>query len=215
MELRLLGLVGRCVLCLCILVFSAVAEARGPWQEGTFFSRPIDNSSLYDERDLPTCLDVDRSPIARANNEEVIAWKQGTKNQYRDRALIIGKLVGVLLERKSHLQLEVDLTPHYNESRSDNVEIIYNKSFGEVPDVKIGSPVAACGDYITAKEQAGNYPPSPVGAIIHWVHASNNPEKHSSGYLIINGTEYGKGDGGGSGRERRYRTEFELFSFGQ
>ena len=70
----------------------------------------------------------------------------------------------------------------------NHIEVIYNLSFGNLPVPHLGDNVEACGDYITSIAQTGSYPPSPDGAIIHWVHRS--PSGHDSGYVILNGTKY-------------------------
>lgn len=147
---------------------------------------------------LPPCYDTDRSEI-RQNNRDVLNWKDNSKNQFKARALVEGVIVGTLLDRRSHLHLEIDLTPENGSAdRSENLEVIYNKEFGTVTKVTPGMKIAACGDYITSREQAGNYPPSPVGAIIHWVHASNDLGRHQNGYLVIDSTLFGfEGDGEG------------------
>lgn len=144
------------------------------------------------EAKYPTCMDFDRRPLP-VNNDEVLKWKDNTPNQYKDRALVVGSLVGVLLDRKSHLHLEMDLTPEQGSAdRDDHVEIIYNKEFGNVDKIAPGLEVVACGDYITSNAQSGPYKPSPVGAIVHWVHASNNTEKHVHGFLMIGGKMFGQ-----------------------
>lgn len=153
---------------------------------------PADNSENAESaKDVPVCLDKDRRPITGNNNSEVLKWKTQTPNQYLDRALIVGKFVKVLLDRKSHLQIEVDLSANGSSGPADHIEIIYNKEFGAIPPIPAGATIAACGDYITASAQSGPYPPSPMGAIVHWVHASNKPEKHAHGYVLVNGVVYG------------------------
>jgi hypothetical protein len=144
------------------------------------------------EAAYPTCLDFDRRPLT-VNNDEVLKWKENTPNQYKDRALVVGSLVKVLLDRKSHLHLEMDLTPeHGAEDRDDHVEIVYNKEFGSVGKIAPGQEIVACGDYITSVAQSGPFKPSPVGAIVHWVHASNNTERHVHGFLMIGGKMFGQ-----------------------
>lgn len=141
---------------------------------------------------LPACLDDNRTPLA-VNNSQVLVWKEESPNQFKARALVIGKLVKVLLDRKSHLHLEIDLgTAGAPLARDEHIEIVYNKKFGSVDGIATGAEVAACGDYITAREKAGSYPPSPVGAIIHWVHMSPNPGKHPSGFLMIGKEVFGQ-----------------------
>lgn len=120
------------------------------------------------------------------NNEQVLRWKETTKNSFKARAFVEGTLVGVIRDRHSHLHLEIDLSDESN-SRSEHLEVIYNKKFGEVPPYRQGMLVQACGDYITSNRHDGRYEPSPVGAIIHWIHMSPKPERHPSGFMAING----------------------------
>jgi len=176
-------------LVLCLFVVSIQANAK-PQQRAPGFDTI--------EKNLPICVDKNRTEF-RSNNEEVIRWKRDTKNQYQDRALVI-TLVGVLLDRASHLHLQIDLDPAQNRGNDDQIEIVYNKSFGAVPAQRPGVVVAACGDYITARDRSGNYPPSPVGAIVHWVHASNNESKHAHGFLSVNGVVYGNEGDAKNGR---------------
>ena len=177
---------------LCLL--PSVSEAkRKDWQP----SAPAAPSFGEMEKVIPICRDKMRSEM-RTNNDEVLKWKENTKNQYLDRALIIGKLVRVMQQRPSHTHVEIDLEDSQSIGNSDHIEIIYNREFGDMKNLKAGDVVAACGDYITSNADTGRYKPSPVGAIVHWVHASNNPSKHSHGFVNINGTLYGfDGDGAG------------------
>ncbi len=151
---------------------------------------------------LPDCLDREER-VLDVNNEEVLRWKEETPNGYKDRALVTGTLVGVLLDRRSHIQLEVDLTPESDANgRRDHLEIIFSKDFGKVSDVRPGLEVTACGDYITANKRKGHFPPSPVDAILHWVHKSTNENRHPSGFMAINGVLYGNDDPGAWDGER-------------
>ncbi|RZA00963.1 MAG: hypothetical protein EOP11_17805, partial [Proteobacteria bacterium] len=155
--------------------------------------------SSYDavEKTLPICRDGSKTPF-RSNNEEVLKWKTSTRNQWQGRGYVIGKLVAVLQQRPSHTHLEIDISPNGSSDKADHVEIIYNVEFGAVQNPQPGQLVAACGDFINSFDRAGKYPASPVGAIVHWVHASNTPNKHSHGFLSVNGKLYGfEGDGAG------------------
>lgn len=148
-------------------------------------------NTAFAESRFPSCLDFDRRPL-EVNNNEVLQWKEKTPNQYKDRALIVGSLINVILDRKSHLHLEMDLTPEEgSDDRDDHIEIVYNKEFGRVDRLEKGLEIVACGDYITSNEQSGPYKPSPLGAIVHWVHASNNTQKHVHGFLMIDGKLFG------------------------
>lgn len=137
----------------------------------------------------PACLDRNKVAFTAPNNAQVLSWKESTKDQYHDRALVMGKLVGVLLDRSSHLHLEIDIGgPGAPRARNQRIEIVYNKEFGAVTDYRTGSEVYACGDYITTK---GGNNPSVTGAIVHWVHMSPDQGKHSNGFLMIDGKVHG------------------------
>lgn len=205
---------------LCLAFTSLNAEARK--------RETIPVPAYEDQSKLPRCLDGNRQEM-RSNNEEVIRWKSETQNQFKERALVVGKLVGVLLDRRSHLHLEMDMdrdqgrgngqnngqsNGRRGDAKESHLEVVYNKAFGEVDRVDNGMSIAACGDYITARDQSGPYKPSPVGAIIHWVHASNNPGKHSDGFLVIDGKLFGH-SGEAEGRDPRdsrgWNNEFQAF----
>ena len=126
------------------------------------------------------------------NNANVLQWKSSTHNQYRNRAHINGTLIKSYPDHSGHDHFEVQI----GDQSKDTVEVIYNEEFGAIPDIPQGATFEACGDYITANSQAGGYPPSPDGAIVHWVHQSPNPGRHDSGFLIINGQLYGQGASG-------------------
>lgn len=126
------------------------------------------------------------------NNEEVLKWKESTPNQFKARAHVMGTIVGTLLDRDSHLHIEIDLNSGPQMARNEHLEVVYNKKFGEVPQYRNGMILQACGDYITATQSSGNYKPSPVGAIIHWVHMSPDPHRHAGGFLAIDGKVTGQ-----------------------
>ena len=179
---------------LALAVFCLASHA---FFSGNSFANEGAGAPSYDsvEKTLPICRDKSKTPF-RSNNAEVLKWKTSTRNQWQDRGYIIGKLVKVLQQRASHTHLEVDISENGSADPADHIEIIYNREFGDFQNPQPGQIVGACGDFINSFERAGNYPASPVGAIIHWVHASNTPNKHSHGFVSINGKLYGfAGDG--------------------
>jgi hypothetical protein len=149
-------------------------------------------SSVAFAANLPECFDRDGNSM-RVDNARVLRMKRETKNQYKDRAFVQGVLVGVVQERKSHLHLDVFLgeTPDGRGKDSD-IEIIHNKAFSAPNgrELTAGMEVAVCGDFINAFKQAGNYPPSPMGAIIHWTHMSTR-SNHPAGFVVIDGEVFG------------------------
>ncbi len=143
----------------------------------------------------PPCLDGNREmPI---DNDRVLELKRSTPNQFHARARIEGVVAALYRDTTNHDRFSVQIGPN----RNDTIEIVYNQEFGALPyNMPTGAPVEVCGDFINSFERAGRYPPSPDGAIIHWVHASNNPQKHPHGYVILDGREYGGDSWGGGSR---------------
>jgi hypothetical protein len=134
-----------------------------------------------------TCVGKDGKGL-QYNNDEVMDWKTSTPDQYIDRSLVAGTVTKVLLTRKTHIHFAIDL----DGNRTGDLEVIYNLSFGELPKIEIGSQVIACGDYITVGPKARQ--PSPLGAIIHWVHynpGDRDGGRHPHGFVIINGKPFG------------------------
>lgn len=161
---------------------------------------------------LPVCNDNRGSPM-QVDNDRVIRLKKTTKNQYKDRAFVTGVLVGVLQDRKSHLHLDIFLgeTPNGTGKESD-IEIIYNKAFDRIDSRQLrpGMEVSACGDFINAFDSAGHYPPSPVGAILHWTHMAPRPG-HQHGFLVIDGRLYGQTDPQDRGPRGFLEDSFDFF----
>jgi len=143
---------------------------------------------------IPDCLENGK-PIA-VDNERVLSFKDTTQTGFLARAHVYGPIKRVFDERSSHARFEIVLGPEAD----DMLEVVYNKGFGALPALRSGMNVETCGDFINSEKQNGPYPPSPSGAIIHWVHKSNNPKKHASGYVVIDGKLFGMGHARGHGR---------------
>ena len=139
---------------------------------------------------VPACLDGGN--LLGMNNNAVLGWKTSTKNQYHSRGHVQGTLVKVYPDHSGHHHYEVQI----GANRNDTIEVIYNEQFGAVPQINPGTQMEACGDYITSNAPTGQYPASPDGAIIHWVHQSPNPRSHDSGYIVANGVVYGQNGSG-------------------
>jgi hypothetical protein len=134
-----------------------------------------------------TCLDHQHEALPYLN-EQVIQWKKSTPDQTLKRALVNGVVTQIYPSKTGHAHFAITLD---GDAKGD-LEVIYNDDFGRLPAVQTGMKVVACGDYITVGPKARL--PSPMGAIIHWVH--HNPGDrdggaHKHGFLIINGTPYG------------------------
>jgi hypothetical protein len=137
---------------------------------------------------LPQCWSNRTKTVLPVDNQQVLRWKKETKNQFKDRARVAGKVRKIVLDRPTHTQFEVVL----GEGPGESIELIYNKSFGALPPIQSGMNVDACGDYITTR---GGRRPSPMGAILHWVHfnpGDRDGGKHEGGYLAIDGVVYGQ-----------------------
>lgn len=134
----------------------------------------------------PDC--IDRGGALPVDNEQVIRWKTSTQNQFQARAHVSGPVLVDYPDQNGHHHFEIQL----GNAPGATLEVIFNEDFGAVPAIQPGMQIEACGDYITSIAQSGPYPASPDGAIIHWVHASPDPARHPSGYLMIDGTLYGQ-----------------------
>lgn len=136
----------------------------------------------------PSCLEDRehaRTPIG-VINAQLLEWKRSEPDQFSRRGHLAGIALKPYDDRSGHDHFPVRIGPDAN----DIIEVIYNQEFGDLPAIVPGMQVEACGDFIVSKV-AGQYPKSPAGAIIHWVHASNTPD-HEHGYVIINGVLYGQ-----------------------
>lgn len=140
----------------------------------------IDSEYLRENRDA--CLDHGR-PLDIIN-EQVLNWKETTANAYLARARISGVVDQVYSDHSGHRHFSLKI----GTEAQDHIEVIYNLQFGNLPTPSIGDKAEACGDYITSIARTGRYPPSPAGAIIHWVHRSSG--HHEPGYVILNGVKY-------------------------
>ncbi len=134
-----------------------------------------------------TCLDLNHEALPY-QNEQVIQWKRNTPDQTLKRALVEGTVAQIYNDKTGHAHFAISLVDN---SKGD-IEVIYNDEFGQLPMIRTGMKVVACGDYITVGPKARL--PSPMGAIIHWVHynpGNRDGGAHKNGFLIINGIPYG------------------------
>ncbi len=136
---------------------------------------------------MPLCLDGQGNELA-ISNEYVIGLKSSTPNGYLSRARVKGPISRTYPSTPGHIRFGIML------SDTVGLEVVYNNGFGKLPPLTPGTIVEACGDYITSNKDA-QYPASPEGAIIHWVHRTNGA--HPGGYLIIGGQVCGQSSGKG------------------
>jgi hypothetical protein len=135
---------------------------------------------------VPSC--EDNGQTLPVNNQQILEWKTRTKTAFQARGHIHGRLLRRYTNRSDHHHFSIQI----GKSEADTIELIYNVDFGPIPALKVGSVVEACGDYITAKKRNGHYPPSPDGAILHWVHINPDQHGHESGYVVFDGVVTGQ-----------------------
>lgn len=135
---------------------------------------------------VPDCMA--RGVVLPVNNQQVSEWKKTTRDEYKNRGHIQGTITDFFKDATGHHHVEVTMTS----TPPDTIEIVYNEKFGAFPaTTAVGSKVEACGDYITAQHASGGYPPSPDGAILHWVHRADH-RGHDSGYVVVDGVVCGQ-----------------------
>ena len=141
----------------------------------------------------PACLDASGQEL-QTNNDQVLQWKSSTPNQTLKRGHVAGVLTLAYPDRNGHSHFEIKIGP----TSTDTLEIVYNISFGALPQLHPGMAVEVCGDYITSNAATQQYPtPSPDGAIMHWIHRNPSGHGHLSGYTILDGAVFGMGAGQG------------------
>lgn len=122
------------------------------------------------------------------NNAQVLHWKRTTPSGFRERGHVQGIVINIYNDKSGHDHFSIQIGRH----QEDTLEIIYNQDFGSIPQIEVGMLVEACGDFITSTQQNGPYPPSPDGAILHWVHMNPQFRGHDPGFLMLAGGLYGQ-----------------------
>jgi hypothetical protein len=131
------------------------------------------------------------SSAGRVDNVQVLRWKLTTPNQFKARAIVTGRISQLYGVQGDHTHFAIQL----GRDPREILEVVYNNGFGNLPPLRVGSVVIACGDYITATARSPQgHPASPAGAIVHWVHMSDNGN-HPSGFLQIDNVMYGNRPG--------------------
>lgn len=135
----------------------------------------------------PACLD--KKIKLAINNAQVIQWEKSTPNAYKARGYVTGPISRVFPPRNNHDHFEIRL----GNGTGEVLEVVFSHDFGTLPELKEGMIVTACGDYITSTAQTGTYPPSPSGAIIHWIHYNpgDRDKRHEHGFTVVDGKLYG------------------------
>jgi hypothetical protein len=140
---------------------------------------------------VATCRD--HGKVLADMDAQALQWKTTESSGFQARALLTGTVDEVFPDHTGHRHFSIKIGP----GTEDRVEVIYNESFGAMPLPQTGTSVQACGDFIVATSQNGGYPPSPDGALIHWVHKSPHAS-HDDGYVVLDGVAYGNGNGKGN-----------------
>ena len=138
------------------------------------------------------CTNMERDPMPYMN-EIVLSWKTSTDNTFKSQALVQGKITEVYRTQTNsrgltHTKFAIDL----DAIPGGDLEVIFNDEFGPLPALSKGVAVVVCGQYITANRQSKL--PSPMGAIIHWVHynpGDRDGGRQPGGFVIVNGKPYG------------------------
>lgn len=132
---------------------------------------------------MPVCMD--EAAEMKTDNARILRFKRESKNQYMARSFVEGIVLDVGGPRNGHDRFAISI----GSGENDTLEIVYNRSFGKMPSIQVGDPVAVCGDYITSKAHSGRYPPSPEGAIIHWAHYNpanrSGSLNHKHGFIMF------------------------------
>lgn len=126
---------------------------------------------------------MDRGRNISYNNAEILEWKVRSRSGFKARGHILGRLLKQYPSKKGHTHYQI----HIGKNQRDTIELVYNTEFGEMPPLKVGMTVEACGDYITSTQKNGPYPASPDGAILHWVHINPGVQGHEHGYVLMDG----------------------------
>jgi len=99
---------------------------------------------------LPDCLDNSGRVLA-VNNDQIIKWKQTTKDQFHARGHAQGVVSKNYPDYTGHTHFEMRMGS--GNGAGNTIEVIYNQSFGQLPDLTPGTQVEVCGDYITTGTQ--------------------------------------------------------------
>ncbi len=144
-------------------------------------------TAFADDDRLPPCMNFSGQPLA-LNNRQVLQWRSSTPDQFLERGFVSGTVTDVYPDRPKHEHFAIDL----DQVPGGDLEIIYNREFGALPEIRPGMRVVACGDYITVGPRASR--PSPMGAILHWVHynpGTRDGGRHPHGFVAIGDRLYG------------------------
>jgi hypothetical protein len=92
------------------------------------------------EAQIPPCLDQEKR--LEVENEKVLEWKEESPDQFLARARVRGEVLRVSLDRKSHIHFVIQIVA----AEEHGLEVVFNKAFGPLPEIRPGDDVEACGD---------------------------------------------------------------------
>ncbi len=132
---------------------------------------------------IPQCLSKSGQKLG-IDDAQAIHLEKTTANQFKTEAHVQGLISDVYPDHNGHKHFAIQFP-----GTDAGIEVVYNELFGVLPVLRVGMTVEACGEFITSTGATAQYPASPKGAIIHWVHINPNQgvDRHASGYLVING----------------------------
>ena len=125
---------------------------------------------------LHICLNTDGTNLP-VNNQQMLFWEQNMPNQWLGRGHAWGTIGNIYPTINGHYHFQGLIA-------GGSVEVVYNLDFLPLPKIQTGAIFEACGDFIVSTAATDQYPASPDKAILHWVHPSDDPSQHPSGFLI-------------------------------
>jgi hypothetical protein len=151
-----------------------------------FIASALFASSSFAQSNIPECLG-ENNQVLPVDDNATIALKTDTANGQLSRAHAEGPITKIYPNETGHNHFEISL----GSAAADTLEVVYDTEFGALPTLEIGMNVEVCGDFINSYAPENGYQASPDGAIIHWIHKTDN-DKHQAGFTIINGGLYGQ-----------------------
>ena len=146
---------------------SSFASHHSPKQPNPGQGSGRDSGSSNDDQNdnssgsSPTCLDESGRNIP-VDNDQAISDKKNTANGALSRDHVKGPITKIYPNQPGHNHFEIAL----NDS-GDTLEVVYDYAFGNLPELKEGMTVEACGDFINSYAPERGYQASPDLSLIH------------------------------------------------
>ena len=128
------------------------------------------------------CFDSDRKTQLGNSADLVQKWKNSNDTNWHR-----VNLTGVVTQRKpdqtGHSHFVIDI----NGDGIGDLEVIYQKDFGQMPSINAGLTVSVCGDFKVDRQNFSS------GSFVHWVHCNPRTRQpnHANGFIEMNGVTYG------------------------